>query len=94
MPPSLRVPALLRISLQNSIGQLLSPSLHDAQRAVLPLPKRDAWHGSGDPERCARGELPFRDCLIRGALPLRDGAGPGAHDVLPLCDDALPLAWT
>ena len=53
------------------------------------LPQHDPWHVRDDRGLGARDVLPFRVCLLRGALRLPCGVVPRVHDAPLLCDDAL-----
>lgn len=58
------------------------------------LRQRDGSRVAGARGRGARGELPFRGCLLRGALRLPCGVGPRVRDALLPGDDALLPALT
>jgi hypothetical protein len=69
-------------------------SSRDLRCAPSLLPQRGALHVRGDRELGARGELPFRVCLLRGASRLPCGVGPRVRDALLPCDDVLLPALT
>src|SRR5580700_5396567 len=74
--------------------QRLSSCGRDVRCVTLPLQRNGALRDAGDHGRCVHDGPPFRDCLLRDAVLLRDDGAPRAHDARPPCDDALPLVWT
>jgi hypothetical protein len=75
-------------------GRLLWTSIRDVQRGISPLQWHGVWRDEDAPEQSAHDVLLFRSCLIRGALPLRDGAGQRVRDARQPCHDVLQLALT
>lgn len=66
----------------------------DLGDAPWPLPPRGALHVRGERGPNVRDVLPFRVCLLRGALRLPYGVVPRVRDALLPCDDALLPALT